>query len=82
MNVGMLWFDGDRKVAVGERIERAAAYYKEKYGRPPNLCLVHPSTLDGESLQVVSIQVETSATVLPDHFWLGVEAPGESPDGR
>lgn len=45
MNVGMLWFDNDPKVNLDAKIERAAAYYRSKYGKTPTLCFVHPSML-------------------------------------
>ena len=45
MNIGMLWFDNDKKTDLSDKIKRAASYYKEKYGQNPNLCFVHPSML-------------------------------------
>lgn len=78
MRVGMLWLDDDRRRGIDERVDRAAAYYRGKYGRKPNLCIVHPSTL-GEEVYHGSgeVEVRTSISVLPDHLWLGVhEADG------
>jgi hypothetical protein len=45
MNTGMLWFDNDPKTTLTTKIERAVDYYRHKYGRDPNLCLIHPSML-------------------------------------
>jgi hypothetical protein len=45
MNVGMLWFDNDPKINLDAKIERAASFYHEKYGRIPTLCFVNPSML-------------------------------------
>lgn len=45
MNIGMLWFDNDPKSNLDIKIERAARYYREKYGKAPTLCFVHPSML-------------------------------------
>ena len=45
MNVGMLWFDNDPRVNLETKLERAAAYYRTKYGRTPTLCFVHPSMI-------------------------------------
>jgi len=45
MNVGMLWFDNDSKTDLNGKIERAAVYYRTKYGRVATLCFVHPSML-------------------------------------
>jgi hypothetical protein len=74
MKVGMLWFDGDRSIDLSSRIERAAAYYHDKYGRMPNLCILHPTTSGENTLEgVAGLAVQTSVSVLPDHFWLGIE---------
>lgn len=76
MKVGMLWLDGDRRIGINERVQRAVAYYRGKYGRTPNLCVVHPSTLGGEVYQEGGeVEVRTSVSVLPDHLWLGVREP-------
>ena len=80
MNVGMLWFDNDTKVDLAARIQRAASYYRDKYGRAPNLCFVHPSMLGatpvntngGSNNGCSGIEVRTTRSVLPNHFWLGV----------
>lgn len=82
MNIGMLWFDNDQKTAVPSRIERAAEYYRTKYGKRPDLCFVHPSMVakDGEPSGLPAsngeIEVRTSKAVLPNHFWLGVNPGG------
>ena len=49
MNIGMLWFDNDPKTGLDKKIERAAAYYRTKYGRTPTLCFVHPSMMPGRN---------------------------------
>ena len=45
MNVGMLWFDNDLKAELAAKVERAAAYYRKKYGVAPTVCFVHPTML-------------------------------------
>jgi hypothetical protein len=72
MQTGMLWFDNDPKTALAAKIERAAAYYRQKYGRTPNLCLVHPSMLTQERLEG-KITVRPYQPVLPGHLWLGID---------
>jgi hypothetical protein len=74
MNVGMLWFDNDIKSEIKIKIKRAAAYYSKKYGQQPNLCYVHPSMVNGESLNAEGIEIRTTRSVLPHHFWIGVYA--------
>ena len=73
MRVGMLWLDDDSRKGITDRVERAAAYYRGKYGRTPNLCIVHPATLGEEVFQGVGrMELRTSKSVLPDHLWLGI----------
>ncbi|MFQ5943758.1 MAG: hypothetical protein ACE5JF_09410 [Anaerolineales bacterium] len=72
MDIGMLWFDSNSGQAVAKRVESAASYYKEKYGRAATLCFVHPSTLP-EPSKVGSVEIKPMDTVLPNHFWLGIK---------
>jgi hypothetical protein len=87
MNAGMLWFDNDPKTALTAKIERAADYYRHKYGRDPNLCLIHPSMLPADQNMenpaseggasgnpgTGKIMVRPYRPVLPGHLWIGVE---------
>jgi hypothetical protein len=72
MNIGMLWFDNDNKADLATKIQRAASYYHTKYGKAPNLCLVNPKTLGMDSWKGNGIEVKATRSVLPNHFWLGV----------
>ncbi len=72
MNVGMLWLDDDKKRPFDEKVTRAAEYYEMKYGSIPTLCLVNKKMLK-EKKTVGKIVVSPVPTVLPHHFWLGVE---------
>jgi len=62
------------------KVERAAAYYRNKYGRQPTLCFVHPTMIgstsveNGEqtSLKTGNIEVRSTRSVLPNHFWIGM----------
>ena len=88
MDIGMLWFDNDRKSSIPSKVERAARYYHKKYGVNPNLCYVHPRTVTGENggkkrskkglegkpLKIGKILVSKNEKVLPDHFWIGVSS--------
>lgn len=77
MNVGMLWLDDDKKRPLAEKVQRAADYYEEKYGRSPELCLVNIQMLAQEQ-RVGKIKVQPARTVLRDHFWLGMQSnPGK-----
>jgi len=73
MNIGMLWFDNDPKADLKTKLERAILYYHNKYGQSPNLCFVHPSMVNGSHSNSLNIQVKTNRSVLPNHFWIGVQ---------
>jgi len=78
MNIGMMWFDNDPKTALAAKVSRAAEYYRAKYGRIPDICLVNPSMLapkDAEPFQgqAGKIAVRAFRSILPGHLWIGVE---------
>jgi len=73
MNVGMLWFDNDPSSELEDKISRAAGYYEKKYGMTPDLCFVHPSMLKNKTLPSSSIQIKTDRSILPNHFWIGIQ---------
>lgn len=87
MDIGMLWFDNDKKSDYEVKIERAAAYYRNKYGKTPNLCFVHPCMIpmngsqesdqvnlssDTPLLKSQGVEIRISKTMLPNHFWIGI----------
>lgn len=73
MEVGMLWFDGDKDRSLQEKIERAGRHYREKYGVEPNVAYVNPAA-EGAALDPKNgVEVRQSMEILPDHFWIGVQ---------
>jgi hypothetical protein len=80
MNIGMLWFDNDPKAELAVKVERAAAYYRNKYGRAPTICFVHPSMFGATppppsetgGLKAGGLEIRSTRSVLPNHLWLGV----------
>jgi len=75
MHTGMLWFDNDPAATLSLKIQKAADYYRQKYGRLPDLCLVHPSMLEKNQrrIEVGKMTVRSYRPVLPGHLWIGVE---------
>lgn len=83
MDIGMLWFDNDRQADLNIKVTRAVTYYQQKYGRRPNLCFVNPCMVssngngDTHSSDVSKsengIEIRESTSLLPNHFWLGIE---------
>lgn len=72
MHTGMLWFDNSQ-IALDIKIQKAMDYYRKKYGRIPDLCLVHPSMLKDTKLEDKKITVRPYRPVLPGHIWIGTE---------
>jgi hypothetical protein len=73
----MLWFDNSQ-TALTVKIQKAVDYYNKKYGRSPDLCLVHPSMLDDSErshppLEINKLTVRPYRPVLPGHIWIGIE---------
>jgi hypothetical protein len=70
----MLWFDNSQ-AALNTKIQKAVDYYHKKYGRIPDLCLVHPSMLEKnqKQLEVNKLTVRPYRPVLPGHIWIGIE---------
>lgn len=74
MKIGMLWLDHDSGEALDARIRRACSYYREKYGRWPNLCYVHPCGHEEDlPSRVDETEIRPQMTVLPGHFWIGLK---------
>jgi hypothetical protein len=75
MHTGMLWFDNSQ-TALSVKIQKAVDYYHKKYGRTPDLCLVHPSLIadnDKSALASLKITVRPYRPVPPGHIWVGIE---------
>ncbi|CAG1015070.1 hypothetical protein ANAEL_05161 [Anaerolineales bacterium] len=75
MHTGMLWFDNDPRTTLNVKIQKAMDYYSKKFGRTPDICLVHPSMLDNGKRQVElgNLTIRPYRPVMPGHFWIGVE---------
>jgi hypothetical protein len=72
MDIGMLWFDNNPKLDLPAKIQEAALYYQNKYGRQPTLCFVHPSMISDPATKTQGIEVKPHQMVLPNHLWLGI----------
>jgi hypothetical protein len=93
MEVGLLWYDGDPKRPLEEKVGQAAERYRQKYGRWPNTCYVHPEVVgkqDGGGLKLAyrpksakaAIRVLPAPNVLMHHFWLGEARDEKGNSGR
>lgn len=75
---GLLWFD-DSERTTADKIERAVQRYQQKYGHAPDVCYINPSALpNGRAIERGNgakdgVRVLPAKSVLPHHFWLGIE---------
>lgn len=74
MHTGMLWFDNSNS-PLNTKIQKAVDYYHKKYGRIPDLCLVHPSMLEKnqKQLEIDKLTIRPYRPVIPGHIWIGIE---------
>jgi hypothetical protein len=77
MEQGLLWFD-DSKRTLTEKVKLAANHFQKKYGRTPDLCLVHPSMFNADTEGVVpfygvDIHIRPYRPVPPGHLWVGLD---------
>ncbi|MEA3350483.1 MAG: hypothetical protein U9Q82_07680 [Chloroflexota bacterium] len=93
MDIGMLWFDNDKKAGLDDKIKRAANYYQKKYGQFPDMCFVHPAMFSGNGNtrgvelcpqkgnppSTERVEVRISQSLLPNHFWLGINQSETEP---
>ena len=75
MHTGMLWFDNDPRTTLSVKIQKAMDYYSKKFGRIPDICLVHPSMLNTgqKPFELGKLTIRPYKPVMPGHLWIGVE---------
>jgi hypothetical protein len=72
---GLLWFDDHPTRPVSDKIKRAVQRYQQKYGHNPDVCYVHPAQLkEGDLSLAEDVKVLPAKSVLPHHFWLGIQS--------
>jgi len=71
MREGLLWFDDDPRRAMAEKVQQAAARYRQKFGTMPDVCYVNDKAIDRTEVRVGDLRVRPASTVLPNHFWIG-----------
>ena len=73
MHIGMLWFDNSQ-LSLNAKVRKAMDYYHKKYGRKPELCLVHPNMIAGDAVKEIDfITVRPYRPVAAGHLWIGIE---------
>ena len=73
MEVGMLWFDNDKKTTFEEKVNLAVLAYIEKYTVYPNTCVVNHSMFEEGTKVISGINMQKAKNIHPNYFWIGVE---------
>ena len=91
MRCGLLWYDGDSRSGVGEKVARAAQRYVQKMGRSPTVCYLHPGACAAAAQAdlecrlaegTILVRLTPTVRILPNHFWLGEEEPAAGGQAR
>lgn len=77
MRTGLLWFENNAKKALDQRVQEAIDRYREKFGRLPNTCYIHPSDLNGHGLSLEGMRVVAASNILRSHLWVGWDDEAE-----
>ena len=72
MDIGLLWYDDDKKTTLESKVSRAVEFYRSKYGVQPTECYIHPDMLHNGSPLIAGVRLRGSGAVIKNHFWLGV----------
>ena len=73
MQAGMMWFDNDKQTSLIAKVNKAAEYYRKKYGRSPNLCMVNPSMLNEKDASDANIAIRPYQPIVTGHLWIGID---------
>ena len=73
MQAGMMWFDNDKETSLAAKVSKAAAYYRKKYGRSPNLCMVNPKMIGEKGELDEKITIRPYQPIVTGHLWLGID---------
>jgi hypothetical protein len=72
VRTGLLWFDDSPKVPLAAKVDHAVRRYREKFGKAPNVCCVHPRTLADAGTDAVPVRLVELANIQPNCFWVGL----------
>lgn len=66
----LMWYDDDRKVPVGTKIQEAIEAYTRRFATTPNVVLVNSAV----ATEVQGIEIRSVDFVRPNTFWVGFDA--------
>jgi hypothetical protein len=79
VEIGLFWFDDNKKKTLEEKVNEAKAAYCAKprfAGKTPDTCFVHHSMLpEGQkSVQMNGVRIAARSTIPAYHLLIGVES--------
>lgn len=75
MVTGLFWADPERRLALHMRIAQAAAQFRCRFNREPNLCLVPRGEVSRPRDRLGGVIIRPCQGLPPHHIWIGVEEP-------
>lgn len=69
MHTGLLWYDGDRKKSVHQKIDDGVRRFEQKYEKRADTVIVNPA----DQCKHPRLRVVVSKLVQPNHFLIGIE---------
>lgn len=76
---GMMWFDGNPKKPLAAKVEEAAEFFRNKYHKTPDACMVNRAMLTESEIRLLiikggkTITIRAHRSILPGNLWIGVE---------
>lgn len=68
---GCLYLHNNPKLDLADKVRVAAALYRQKYGRDPDVCYIHP--VAEHEANIDGIKIIPSEGIIKNHFWLANE---------
>lgn len=67
--IGMLWYDGDKKTPMRQKVIEAARFYYKKHGVIANRAEVNLSQY--EPIEIDGIEIVPTIGIIPNHVFIG-----------
>ncbi len=72
MDIGLLWYDDDKKKTLEVKLQEASVRYQARFHAIPNVCHVHGNGEEARTA-VGKISIVYNPVIRPNYFWIGLE---------
>lgn len=72
MYLGILWHDDDTNSTLHDKVARAVAHFRTRYGGTPTVCIVNPEVLPDGPQVVAGVRLRSASAVMVNQFWIGI----------